>query len=77
LAKILNCEWTRIDVDNDLETLKTAKDEAQKKVQKDPSKQNLDAFEKATKMLAEYMAGDSEPAFDNRLEAHGYLRRLG
>ena len=62
---------------NDLEILKTARDEARKKVQEEPSKANLDAFDKASRMLAEYMAGDREPSFDNRLEAHGYLKRLG
>lgn len=61
---------------SDLEILKTAKDEAQKKVQKDPSRQHLDAFEKASRMLVEYMAGESEPAFENRLEAQKYLQRM-
>lgn len=63
--------------DTDLGILKTAKETAKKNVEKDPSKANLDAFDKASRMLADYLAGDKEPGFDNRLEAHGYLKRLG
>jgi len=62
---------------DDLEMLQRAKETAQKNVEKDPSKANLDAFDKASKMLAGCLAGDREPALENRLEALKYLQRLG
>lgn len=63
--------------DNDLEILRTAKETARENVEKEPSKAHLDAFDKASRMLADYLAGGREPGFENRLEAHGYLKRLG
>lgn len=62
---------------SDLKLLETAKEAAKKNIEKDPSKANLDAFDKASRMLDECLAGDLEPGFDNRLEAHKYLQRLG
>lgn len=63
--------------DNDLKLLTTAKETARAAVEKDPSKANLESFDKASKMLSGYSVGDPEPSFGNRLEAHGYLKRLG
>lgn len=63
--------------DDDLKLLETAKEKARAAVEKEPSKANLEAFDKASRMLAEFGAGDPEPSFENRLEAHGYLKRLG
>lgn len=63
--------------ERDLKILVKAKNETQLRVNEDLSKANLDAFHTASKMLAEYMAGEKEPDFENRLEAHKYLQRLG
>jgi len=63
--------------DDDLKLLEAAKEKARAAVEKEPSKANLEAFDKASRMLAEFGAGDPEPSFENRLEAHGYLKRLG
>jgi hypothetical protein len=64
-------------MDDDLKLLETAKQKARENLEKEPSKANLEAFNTASKMLAEYMAGSKEPAFDNRVAAHKYLKRLG
>ena len=64
-------------MENDIEILKTAKETARKNVEKEPSKVHLEAFDKASKMLAECLAGDKEPGFENRLEALKYLQRVG
>jgi len=65
----------------DLKIRIKAKGDAQNAVNADPSVANLAALEKATKMLDDFLAPkkipDREPAFDNRLEAHKYLKRLG
>jgi len=63
--------------DNDLEILRAAKETAKENVGKEPSMAHLDAFDKASKMLVDYLAADREPAFDNRLEVLKYLQRLG
>lgn len=63
--------------DSDLTLLETAKEKARKAVESEPSEANLKAFDRASKMLVEHMAGDREPGFGNRIEAHGYLKRLG
>ena len=63
--------------DSDVKLLETAKERARKAVEKEPSRANLDAYDKASRMLAECMAGEAEASFGNRLEAHQYLRRLG
>lgn len=62
---------------NDLEILKAAKETARENVEKEPSRAHLDAFDKASRMLADYLAGDREPAFDNVTEVVKYLNRLG
>lgn len=61
----------------DLGILIKAKEDAKRRVMDDPSKANLDAFDKAGKMLFEYLADKKEPAFANRMEALAYLKRQG
>ena len=63
--------------DTDLDILKAAKATAVERVQENPSKENLDALEKASKMLGDFLEGDKEPAFDNLLRAKEHLNRLG
>lgn len=64
-------------MDDDLKLLEAAKIKARELVEKEPSKANLDAFDKASRMLAECLEGGKEPSFENRLEAHKYLKRMG
>jgi len=63
--------------EQDLKILIKAKNEAQIRVNSDPSRGNLDALEKASKMLADFLAGDKEPAFENLLRVKEHLNRLG
>lgn len=46
--------------DDDVKLLKTAKHKAREAVENEPSEANLRAFEKASKMLAEYLEGEKE-----------------
>jgi len=64
-------------VDDDLKLLEGAKEKARVALEKEASKANLEAYDKASKMLEEYVAGRREPSFENRLEARKYLKRLG
>lgn len=61
----------------DLEILKAAKETAVDRVQKDPSKANLESLEKASKMIDDFMKGEQEPSFSNRKEVLLYLNRQG
>lgn len=63
--------------DKDLEILIKAKKDAQERVEKDPSKANLEALEKASRMLAEKVGDDKELSFANRREALSHLRQHG
>jgi len=63
--------------DNDLKVLIRAKHDAQVRVVKDPSRENLDAYDKASRMLAAYLEGEKEPVFENRIEVLKYLNRQG
>lgn len=63
--------------ETDLSLLIGAKEDAKRRVMEDPSKANLDAFDKASKMLANALEGDAEPSFPNRVEAHSWLQRQG
>ena len=63
--------------DNYLETLEQAIKTAQERVEKDPNTANLEALEKANRMLAERMAGEKEPSFGNRTKVLDYLNTEG
>ena len=63
--------------DSELEILKAAVEKARERVQKDPSKGNLEAYEKAMRLLSEYMEGGKAPAFESRLAAVEWLKRQG
>lgn len=47
------------------------------RMQKEPSKANIDAWSDASKKLAELLEGDKEPSFANRKEALEWLQRQG
>lgn len=63
--------------DTDFEILKAAKEKAIERVKENPSKENLEALEKASKMLADFLEGEKEPTFDNLLRVKEHLNRLG
>jgi len=65
------------DMTNNLDILIKAKNEAVKKVEKDPTTENLAALEKASKMLANLQMDEPEPSLKNRLEVMKHLRRDG
>lgn len=62
---------------DNLEILIKARDEAAKRVEQDPTAENLAALEKATKMMADLQVGEPEPSVKNRLEVMKHLRREG
>ncbi|MBW2653643.1 MAG: hypothetical protein JRC91_01570 [Deltaproteobacteria bacterium] len=47
------------------------------RMKKDPCKANIDAWNLANKNLAEFLAGEKEPSFPNRIEALAWLQRQG
>jgi len=63
----------------ELTILIAAKKKAQDDAISKPTAQNLEALDKATKMLAEYLNPQEkdEPSFENRLEVLKHLKRLG
>jgi len=63
--------------ETDLEILRTAVETARGRVQADPSRANLEAYDTASKMLAAYLEGEKEPVFENRIEVLKYLNRQG
>lgn len=62
---------------NNIEILAKARNEAVKRVEDDPTAENLAALEKATKMLADLSGAGPEPSLKNRLEVMKHLRREG
>jgi len=63
--------------ETDLEILRTAVETARGRVQADPSRANLEAYDTASKMLAAYLEGEKEPVFENRTEVLKFLNRQG
>jgi len=57
--------------------LLNAKEQAKRNVLDDPNTGNLVSLEKATKMLADYSAGEKEPSFENRKKALLFLQKEG
>jgi len=60
-----------------LKVLIKAANAAQINVSDDPNTANLVSLERATKMLADYIAGEKEPSFENRKKALLFLQKEG
>jgi len=63
--------------DSDRELLETAKQKAREAVENEPSEANLRAFDRASKMLVEFLEAEKEPVFENLLRVKEHLNRLG
>ncbi len=63
--------------DEEFEILTATKEMARQRMQGDPCKANIESYEAASKLLAEYLTGRKEPSVENRLEAVKWLNRKG
>jgi hypothetical protein len=63
--------------DDDLQTLIEAKKEAKERVIKDPSAENLKAFDQVSALLVRYLTPKSDIPFKTRMEVLEYLKSEG
>lgn len=63
--------------DSELEILTAARDLARERMSKDPSTANLEAYAKASRLLAEFKAGAKQPVVENRRQAVKWLQGKG